>query len=807
MPTSSQTRPGFAIYGGLFLTTLSTLMYEILLTRIFSVTMWFHFAFVAVSVALFGMTVGALIVYLSPRRFPEERTQDRLYQATLLFSISIVVSFVTQLSIPFDPRWTLVSAYSIVLTYLVVSVPFVFSGISVTLVLTRFPGQISRLYAADLAGAALGTVSLIWMLDVLGDGPSAVLGVAAFAAAGGSLFAFGARKGHTTALAAVGTILLLGLAVGNAVSVQNHTPVLRVHWAKGKAEEVPLYEKWNAFSRIRITGDTSVPSKPMGWGLSTELPPEMRVPLLLMTIDATAGTVITGYDGTSGSIEHLRYDVTNVAHHIRPDADVFVIGSGGGRDVLSALLFEQASVTAVELNEDILEVVNGRYGDFSGHLDEQPGVTFVNDEARSYLARSDESYDIIQISLIDTWAATAAGAFALSENSLYTVEAWEIFLEHLKPTGVVSVSRWFHPDLPLESYRLTALAAEALRREGISEPLRHMILVKSEVGVLGASVATILVSPEPFSAFDIARILAVSNDLKFDVVLAPGAPANDPVFAAIAEADDPGSVSVGFPADISPPTDDRPFFFQMVHFRNLFDPDLYSEAGAFVTKPVFVLLSLTAGVLVLTLSCILIPAALATGRKALQGVVPLVVFFSAIGLGYLLLEVSQMQRLIVFLGHPTYALSVVLFSLLLSSGVGSLATERLSISDLRVALLLPFALLLIVLIAFGVATPAIIDRFEGATTPLRILTAVGILAPMGLMMGMPFPLGMKVASLRPNAPTAFFWGINGATSVCASVLAVTIALNWGISSAFWVGCLAYAAAAGSMAMIVARRRV
>ena len=186
---------------------------------------------------------------------------------------------------------------------------------------------------------------------------------------------------------------------------------------------------------------------------------------------------------------------------------------------------------------------------------------------------------------------------------------------------------------------------------------------------------------------------------------------------------------------------------------------------------------------------------------------PLLVFFAGIGLGFMLLEISQMQRLTIFLGHPTYGLSVVLFSLLLASGLGSLATERMVNPGLRPAHLWPFVLLLLVLVATGFLTPGVIDRFEGATTPVRILTAAVILAPMGLVMGMPFPLGMKVASLRPNAPTVFLWGINGATSVCASVLAVAIAMGWGISTSFWVGCVSYAVASGALGLVAIRRRV
>jgi spermidine synthase len=799
---------GLSTYGGLFFTTLTTLMYEVLLTRIFSVTMWYHFAFVAVSVALFGMTVGALLVYLSPQRFPHERTKERLSQASLLFSITIVLSFMTQLAIPFDPDWSVTGVYSAAFTYLVISVPFIFSGIVVSLVLTRFAHQVSRLYSADLVGAALGTITLIWLLDRLEDGPSAVLAVAALAAVGALFFAWGARRTSSMALAAAGVLVLFGLTAGNAVAAHNNDQFLRVTWAKGQSEPTPLFERWNSFSRIIVGGDPTESSEPWGWGLSSTLPDDIKVRQLVLSIDASAGTVLTAYDGTLGSIYHLKYDVTNLVHYIRPDADVFVIGSGGGRDVLSALAFDQRSVTAVEVNGDILEAVNGEFGDFTGHLDRRPGVRFVNDEARSYLARSDESFDIVQLALTDTWAATAAGAFALSENSLYTVDAWKIFFDRLSDDGVLSVSRWYTGPRPMEAYRLTSLAAETLREVGIDRPAGHLLMVRSPVNALGFGVGTLLLSKEPFSAADVARIEQIADLMRFEVVLAPGYVGSDSTFAMIADSTDVDSLPLGFPMDISAPTDDRPFFFQMIRLQDVFDTSLYSGRDTrFVTRPVLVLFSLSLAVIGLTALCILFPLARATSRQTLRGMLPLIMFFSSIGLGFMLLEISQLQRLTIFLGHPTYALSVVLFSLLLASGVGSLATERLVNPGLRPSLLLPFGVLLAVLVVSGFVTPAAVGHFEAATTPVRILTSALILAPMGLVMGMPFPIGMKVASLKADAPTPFLWGINGATSVCASVLAIAIALGWGISTAFWVGCVSYAAAAAALGVVALRRRL
>jgi hypothetical protein len=487
------------------------------------------------------------------------------------------------------------------------------------------------------------------------------------------------------------------------------------------------------------------------------------------------------------------------------------MGVGGGWDVLAALHYQQREITAVEMNGAMIDTVNGRFGDYTGHLDQVPNVNFVNDEARSYVARSDDRFDIIQIPFTDTWAATAAGAFALTENSLYTVEAWESFLDHLTDDGVLSVTRWYFVPRPMEAYRLTSLATVSLRSAGIEEPRDHIILARSAESLPDIAQTTILVSAQPFSANDIALARAAGAAQDFELILAPDEEPDDPLFALIAESDDPGSLDLGFPGDISAPTDDRPFFFQMIGFSDLFDRSLYGGFNDYLAQPVLVLASLAVAVLALTAFFIVLPLVLTTSRRSLNGTFPLVVFFGAIGLGFLLLEIAQMQRLTIFLGHPTYALSVVLFSLLLFSGIGSLATERFAGTKpgagLGRATMLPILALLVVVVTLGLTTPGVIDLFDAATTPVRIAAAVALLAPMGLVMGVPFPLGMNVASLRPNAPTAFFWGINGATSVSASVLAVAISMGWGISMAFWAGCLAYMVAAAAMGVVVLRGRV
>ena len=791
-------------YAGLFLTTLATLMYEIGLTRIFSVTMWYHFAFVAISVALFGMTVGALLVYLLPDRFRDADVKRHLWRYSLLFSLSIAVCFVSQLAVPFTPRGSLAAWWSIMFTCILISVPFVFSGIVVCLALTRFPTRVNRMYAADLIGAALGCVLLVIVLSQI-DGPSAIIAVGAMAGLGAFVFASDTSSRRGMKLAAVAIVVLGGFAFVNAWQHSRGNPLLRIIWAKEQADIKHDYEKWNAFSRITVDGDPDAVGTPAGFGISTQLPPDTTVHQMGMVIDSTAGTTLTGYTGNPAETDFLRYDITNLAHYAEQDADVLVIGVGGGRDVLSALEFNAKSVTGVEINGNILDVTNNFYGDFTGHLDRDPRVKFVNDEARSYLARTDKRYDVIQISLIDTWAATSAGAYALSENSLYTTEAWDIFLDRLKPNGILSVSRWYQisPDRkPLETYRTVALAAQTLKDRGVANPRDHMLAWHGPTYGYGQNAATLLVSPEPFSQAATQTLLGEAARLEFTPVLNRDS-AIDPTFDALGSPAGPGAAIDDLDEDISAPTDNRPFFFQMA------DLNTFLRGGGFgddlSTRPVLVLALLALTVIGLTIACIVIPLLLTTERAAHRGMRPFYTYFAGIGLGFLLIEISQLQRLSIFLGHPIYALTVVLFTVLLFSGAGSMITERVVRLERPVSMLVPLGLLLLAVIGFGLITPNVIHRMDGATTPVRIATAVGLLAPLSLLMGMPFAIGMRAAAMRPNAPTAFLWGINGATSVCASVFGMVIAVFFGIGAAFWCGFIAYALAAASMVVITRSR--
>ena len=788
-------------YAGLFVVTLTTLMYEIVLTRIFSVAMWYHFAFVAISVALFGLTVGALIVHLRPRSFTDDRVKVQMWRFSLAYAASVAAAFCIQLAIPFVPRMTMAGVASVVLTCVVISVPFVCSGVVVALALTRFPRRVNRLYAADLVGASLGCVLLVVAFTWL-DGPSLVIGIGALAAVGSLLFALdaGLRAGKVLSVAVL--VVLVAVTVGNAYRHAQGNPFIRILWAKEQQDPLHTYDRWNAFSRITVNGQRGDVGRPAGYGMSSAMPEDIVVPQMSMLIDGTAGTMITGYDGDEKTTDFLRYDITNLGYYALEDTDFrsAVIGVGGGRDVLAGLEFGAEDVTGLEINGNILDLVTDEMGDFT-NLEDDPRVRLVNDEARSWLTRTDERFDVIQISLIDTWAATSAGAFALSENSLYTVDAWDTFIDRLEPGGMLSVSRWFTIGgaEPFESLRTASLATEALTRAGVENPRDHVLVYEGPTSQFASSAATFLVSPTPFTEEQLATVSGNADRLGFRPILTPDE-VGDQRFADIVAPGGPDAGIAQFDEDLSPPTDDRPFFFQMASIGTFLSGEGFSDDLVF--RPVLVLGSLALAVLLLAAVCIGGPLVHMGRRTRHAGMAPFYLYFAGIGLGFMLVEFSQLQHLNTFLGHPTYALAVVLFSVLLFSGIGSMLVEKVIDPERPRSLLVPIAALLGVIVLFRLITEPVTDAMAGGTTFERVATAVALLAPLALVMGMPFSIGMGAASRRTGAPTAFLWGINGAMSVVASVFGALLAMFFGINFTFGAGFVAYTVAAVALALIV-----
>jgi SAM-dependent methyltransferase len=769
----------------IFVLASAVLSYQILVTRFFSVMLYYHFAFAAISLAMLGLTRGAMAVYGKPERYSPERVGVEFAHHACWFAISGIGAMVVFLCAPLLAPVTYVPV-ALTIAALAFAIPFTEGGICITLLLTRLPYGGGRLYAADLLGAAVGCLGVIFVLLVI-DPVSATLWLGALAAGAGWLVIRDSARGLRLSGAVALTLATVALVhTGLDLSGKSH---LGVFWAKGKQQKDTLFERWNTYSRVRVKplGETS----PFGWGLARA--PQGKINQHYLDIDADAGTTITRFDGDLSKLAYLKDDLINSAYLMQPLADVAVVGVGGGRDILSGLVFGARHIRGIEINPAIFEVLTDKFADFSGHLDRQPGVSLVKAEARSYINHSSERYDLVQISLIDTWAATAAGGLTLTENRLYTVEAWDDFYRALKPGGLLSVSRWYDANTHRgEFYRLVAIAADALQRKGVpATELPHHVIALN-VG----NIVTVITRPDAFSD---AQWQAARGRLQaegFNILLAP-----DVTFDTVTSTLLSGKADQAFldalPENIAASTDDNPFFFYTARLG-----DLVTDRASVATNSNQAI-GMARWLVVLALGAcvyyIALPFARLARRMPISTLAPPVTYFSAIGMGFMLIEISQMQRLMVFLGHPVYGLSVVLFTILLFSGIGSMTVGAHAPRPGAIAVRV--AALLATLVAAGLLTPLVTAWARAEATDIRILVSVLLLAPPAFCMGMMFPLGLGIWR-RHSELLPFFWSANGITSMLASVLGMALSIEFGIARTFALGVCFY----GICALMILRSR-
>lgn len=791
-------------YLGVGLITAATLMLQIVETRIISVTSWYHLAFFVISIAMFGLTAGAVFVYLRSEAYRPAQLPYHLSVASLGFALATVFALLVQLTIVTSLPASVMSLVVWTEFAIALALPFFFSGIVVSLALTRSAYPVGIVYGVDLLGAALGCLGALALLNLV-SGPSAVLWIAVFGAAGGLCFARAGLDDMPPARPIVAKLFrhrMLVLGCLAAVAAANSLAEgIRPTIVKDTVEHPAAiaYEKWNSFSRVTV--GQSEKAAPVLWGPSPNFAPG-QIEQRWMNIDGGAGTAVYRFSGDLGEVAFLRHDVTNLAYALPGLQTGAVIGVGGGRDLLSARLFGLSEVVGVEINPIFIDLLLRRFATYTA-LGRQPGVAFEIDEARSWFARTGRAFDIIQMSLIDTWAATGAGAFTLSENGLYTVEAWRIFLERLTAGGVFTVSRWYAPGEVNETGRMVSLAVATLQSLGVAEPKRHLFMASS------GPVATLVTSRSPLSEQALDALRKSAATYAFSILLDPQAPAASPLLERIVSAADRETLQRATGdsyLDLSAPTDARPFFFNQLRLDRLFDQDLFAMASrpgvyggnlsATLTLAMLILISA-----VLVAVTIIVPLRSSVSDTALTPTVAGTLYFALIGIGFMMVEIALLQRISVFLGHPVYALSVVLFSLILSTGIGSLVSERAQLdSNLR---LIGWSVLTgAYLLALPSWLPEVLLQLESAGLLFRAGLAVLVLAPAGFLMGFGFPTGMRLVSQIDARPTPWFWGINGAAGVLAASVAVLTSIEFGIDTTLRIGAVCYLLLPGTALLLV-----
>jgi hypothetical protein len=547
-------------------------------------------------------------------------------------------------------------------------------------------------------------------------------------------------------------------------------------WVKGRAD-IQKYdvELWNSHSRIRAWPRVD-DIAPLWGGGSRCMPPRIR--FRVIEIDAGAGTAMYDAPPSMQGLDFLACDVTDVANLLRPGGSAAIIGVGGTRDLQAALVAQHKPVYGIELNARMLQLIRSPIGQATG-VPNHPDVRLIHDEGRSYFSRHDGRFRVIQASLIDTWAATGAGAHALGENGLYTVEAWRTFMSRLEPEGVFTVSRWTQ-----ETLRVASLSVASLLDFGVESPRKHLALISTPM------VVTAVLSRQPLSDADVALLRRVAEEKGFTILVAPGLPVHDPMLMRVVNAasrSELDHVTLTTVADNRPPTDDRPYFFNVLPIEAAWreiEPviNMGSIEGnqlatrtlglAFVSSLVLVLFAIIAPLLL---------RARPRGETKRAGLYAGIAYFTLIGAGFMLAEVALLQRLSLMLGDPNFSLIVVLSSLVAATGLGSLISDKLPLTRAPLCFVYPLVIA-IGLVAAAWSWPAINAIAIAGSSAGRLAVAVSITAALGCLFGTAFPAGMRFARTAHAAETPWFWGMNGVGSVLASSSAVIISQRWGLTT-------------------------
>jgi spermidine synthase len=752
--------------------SFGSLLLELSLTRLFSVVLFYHFAFLAVSVALLGLGAGGVFAYVK-RDWLERWSASQLGAVLCLLNalaIVIVLEVVLHARVSLALTWPNFARLTVI--YLAAAVPFFFTGCLFAVVFAREPRRIAVFYAADLLGASLACLAVVPALNRLG-GPNAVLLAAFSMALAAFLWSRIGTGGRSRAPAALASVALLVLIAAN-----HSGRLVDVIYAKGAPlDHGRLFARWNAISRVEVNQ----------W--------------FYIVIDADATTSLMRTDPhASPPPQWLTSAAPSTVNVLRPHGRYAVIGPGGGVDVLRAVSAGSPHVAAIEINPLIATtIMRQKFAADAHHLYEIPEVEMHVSDGRSWVRSTPERFDVVQMTLVDTWASTAAGAFALSENNLYTREAFREYFEHLDPGGMLAITRWEFRR-PREALRVVSEAIDALLALGVPQqeiPRHFVVVADGKLDEDGISVTTIAKR----SAFTPEEEAAVAEHLRANPELAllysPAIPQPNP-FTELIRSTAPHSFAAKYSYDITSVSDDAPFFFFTLRTRDMLRQlatgdtrgiDWKVNLGV-VVLGILLLISIAAVLLFLILPLALLDRARrAEGRRV--GALTLL-YFVAIGLGYILVEIAFIQRFVLFLGHPTYALTVVIFLMLLFSGLGSGAARRWFRDELRLAI--PLVTIVLGLVALRFVLPLMLATLVGLPFAAKLVLSAAVLAPLGFAMGMPFPLGLELLSQRAEGSDnqiEWAWAMNAASSVLGSVLAMVIAIHFGLNLTLLAGAAAY----------------
>ncbi len=769
------------LYIGILLISLATLALEILQVRIFSVMLWHHLAYMVITVTLLGF--GAAGAYVAVKGTGgEERVRSRAAWSALLASLTTLVGFTAVTRIPLDTYMVSSSLQLsfIFLYYAFLIFPYFFMALTITLLLSHYSSIVHRLYFWNLIGSAIGCLAFLAFLYTLG-GEASVLAIAAIAAlAAVVLFPKQEKRNLAISVATVVLMLVLIPVAGKIITVRP-APSKALGMFMANTPDLKIEStQWDPVARIDII------SSPSFKDLLKYHDAEVKK---IFTIDGDAYTFVFDPHRPYPEVKELGKSLYGSAYFLKNKPKVAIIGLGGTTDIMTALHFQSREITGVEINQAMIDAANFVFKDNPYHPYKDPSVTIVHQEGRSFLRRSNETYDIIQMSGVDTWSALSTGAYVLSENYLYTREAFQEYYSHLSDNGILCMIRWIF-DPPRECLRLVTVQSNLLKDMGYRMPWNHFVVLKQ--GLL----ASVLTKVSPFTKGEIQNLKRLLADKpEISLMYAPGEQGQNPFYRYFgAMKADRGNAFIDlYPFKLDTVTDDRPFFFEFYKWQDMFK-SFFGQGGYLAAASpigyIILVLSLSQAFL---FGCLFILLPLWRFKRnglSLEGSGRVIVFFSALGLGFMFVEVALMQKFVLFLGHPTYSIAVTLFSLLVFSGIGSMIAGKLKIAPKKLILFSIMAVSAIVILYSIILTP-FFNTALGQPIVLRMLISILVLAPLGVAMGMPFPTGISFIGTRSQAFVPWAFGINGVASVVASILCIIVALSAGFTTVLYTAVAIY----------------
>jgi hypothetical protein len=786
----------YLLYTAIFLTSLSTLTFEITLTRFFSIAQWYHLAFMVVSIALLGIGASGAVLMLFPS-LRKASLNKVIPVTTFALSFTVLGSYLIANQIPFEMvrlSYDYRQFLYLFLYYLLFSLPFFFGGLTIALALSLLPAKANVIYGVDLLGAGSGCL-LALLIHSLGGVTLCVLNIATLGIIASILTAMKNSKWQLL----IGTVFLFGivfLSVVNPTWLQlKISPYKDLEVTLRYPEAKHIFTTFNSFSQVDVVDSPAVRFAP---GLSLKymkpIPPQLG-----FTVDASNLNSITRYQGNKAELMFTSYLPSALPYYLKVVKSVLILEPQGGLDMLTALYHGADAIEGTEKNPLIVDIVSQKFAVFTGGVFQRRNITMLREEGRVYLSRTPKSYDLIESSLTSTLGASSSGMFGLVEEYSLTKEAFSLYYDHLNPHGYISLTVYQIPP-PRQELRLISTIISMLREKGITNPEKHFLAIRSW------GTCTILVKKEELTKEEILRGNAFLKWCNFDWIYYPGIKAeetniynvqSEPVYyrmvSSLLQEETKEKFLKDYLFDINPVTDDRPFFYH--YFKAERIRETYLSAGRkwqFLLEGGYFIPLVFFQTLIISIIFIVLPSSLSRskGERGL-GSLPLLSYFLFIGIGFMFIEIPLIQRFILFLGHPVYAFSICLLSLLISSGVGSLFSRKIIPPESRVIHFSLFFLIGIMTILYAYLLPVLFSSLTGLNIVFRQILTCIIIFPLGFLLGMPFPLGIRLLGNRFPSHIPWAWCINGCASVASSVGAMMIALSGGLGLVMKLAALSY----------------